>query len=497
MHAACACEGDGDPSSLVLVLRAAEAVEAGTELSISIRGLDDQNTLPAYRWSLPEAIDEVRSTEHEIALEAPGAYRVHVLAHAATPLAAVRCVQVEGRTRADVLLAALDDRDGDGWDLTGADSSCPDALVQDCDDDDPEAHPDADEVCQDGLDQDCDGQDAPCADRDGDGFPGCLLEDGSCDCDDGNPDVNPGVAEPSDPAANLCDNGMDDDCDGIQARCDRDGDGVVPCDVPGLSCDCDDDDPAAFPGATETPGGACDGHDNNCNSLIDEVEECLADDLDGDGYGAAEDCNDCSAALSPGGTAVCGNRRDDDCSLGGTDDGQPLPAGADECDPDDADTDGVLGAAGGGPDCDDADPEAYPGAPERCGDDVDQDCSGGDVPCDEDADGDGWNADSDCDDRDDGIHPSVKDPCDGRDQDCDGIVDEDIPAGTGCVWSDGASLVDFASDVQHCGSCLHDCNAGCGGSTCRADRCSGGACACGDGPPCEDESTCRAGTCER
>src|SRR5262249_7863069 len=73
---------------------------------------------------------------------------------------------------------------------------------------------------------------------------------------------------------------------------DRDGDGSFTCarDCDGLLCkiDCDDDDPAIYPGATEI----CDGKDNNCDGRIDE-----APDMDGDGVG---DCVDnCPAVANP------------------------------------------------------------------------------------------------------------------------------------------------------------------------------------------------------
>ncbi|MBX7196889.1 MAG: peptidoglycan DD-metalloendopeptidase family protein [Sandaracinaceae bacterium] len=48
----------------------------------------------------------------------------------------------------------------------------------------------------------------------------------------------------------------------------------------------------------------------------------------------------------------------------------------------DADGDGVAVSAG---DCDDGDASVHPGATDRCGDGIDQDCSGADLPCDVDA----------------------------------------------------------------------------------------------------------------
>lgn len=88
------------------------------------------------------------------------------------------------------------------------------------------------------------------------------LQEG--DCDDRDPEVWPG-------AADLCDDGVDQDCDGADAALaiwyeDQDGDGYGDvltgqelCDPPaGASAngeDCDDEDPAVHPGAVETTCG--------------------------------------------------------------------------------------------------------------------------------------------------------------------------------------------------------------------------------------------------
>ena len=105
----------------------------------------------------------------------------------------------------------------------------------------------------------------------------------------------------------------------------------------------------------------------------------------------------------------------------------------------DFDGDGVPAAE----DCDDEDPDVYPGKPEDC-DGKDNDCNGlVDEPCadppgaarpcrdggceawaPDDADHDGVPADEDCDDSDREVYPGRPEDCDGKDNDCNGGVDE-------------------------------------------------------------------------
>lgn len=184
-------------------------------------------------------------------------------------------------------------------------------------------------------------------------------------------------------------------CGLIQAgRCgcyDADGDGA--------SCDdCDDADPARFPGANEV----CDARDNDCDGEIDEgTVTTWFVDADGDGYG--------NAGLSVTRCAAPAN----------------------------------FVARGG--DCNDNDPTTFPGRSEVC-DARDNDCDG---EVDEgvkstfyrDADGDGFgdarnsattcqipssgfvSVATDCDDSRADANPQAMETCNNRDDDCDGVVD--------------------------------------------------------------------------
>ncbi len=134
--------------------------------------------------------------------------------------------------------------------------------------------------------------------------------------------------------------------------------------------------------------------------------------------------------------------------------GSGAPSNADE------DGDGVTIAGG---DCNDDDPDIYPGAPERCNG-VDDDCQGGPDADEADDDGDGSRlCDGDCDDTNGDVYPGAPEICDGLDSDCDGTNQDNADAD-----ADGLSVCDGDCDdtndqvnpdgVEVCGDGLdNDC----------------------------------------
>jgi len=104
--------------------------------------------------------------------------------------------------------------------------------------------------------------------------------------------------------------------------------------------------------------------------------------------------------------------------------------------PIDADKDGYPA----GFDCNDNDPRVFPGAKEMCGDGVDQNCDGKDLPMDAcDLDGDRFSViQGDCDDRNPAISPAALERCDGIDNNCNRVVDEGFETGKACAMGQGA-----------------------------------------------------------
>lgn len=334
------------------------------------------------------------------------------------------------------------------------------------------------DTCGDCLDQDCYGGDAYCIDFDEDGYPENV------DCNDREAAINPGVAE-------ICGNRIDENCAiDIEAcingdvPCDDDGDGFLALqeDLPGCGVDCNDSNAAIHPDVYEGLGSdpdaplervnCDDGIDNNCNGRIDERCE---NDLDADGVELDLDCNDCNASVGPGFVEVCGNGIDEDC------DGVDPP-----CSPNDQDGDGYE-AEPIGTDCDDDDRLTFPGAADRCGDGIAQNCAL-DQECRSDDDGDSFDV-GDCDEENAGVNPWAIERCDsdgddmgGIDDDCDGQLNEvpwELAESQGCGFETtegGWRIIDYDSDIDHCGECRHACWLG---STHReGDHCVDGACMC-------------------
>ena len=325
------------------------------------------------------------------------------------------------------------DLDGDGY-FSAQDPGCAAAWpMGDCDDSNALVRPGATELCND-LDDDCSGApDAAELDADLDGFDTCS----GLDCDDGDSDSFPGGTE-------LCD-GSDNDCDGLlDDGFDLDNDGAYDGEDPFCAAswagqlDCDDADPAVSPFIVE----ACDGRDDDCDSVIDD-----GFDLDGDGAtSCGGDCDDNDPSRRPDIAEICGNGTDDDCN-GLVDDDTDL------------DGDGMTTCGG---DCDDDDAGRYAGAPETC-DGIDQDC---DLLVDDGLDGDGDGATicaGDCDDTDPTVGPSATELCDGIDQDCDSLLDEDFDLDQDGTSSCGGDCDDTSpsigpTEIELCDGLDQDCD---------------------------------------
>jgi len=114
-------------------------------------------------------------------------------------------------------------------------------------------------------------------------------------------------------------------------------------------------------------------------------------------------------------------------------------------------------------DCDDTDPNAYPGAPEICDDGIDQNCDGV-MNESVDNDGDGFSqCDGDCNDANLTVCPGCPELCDGLDNDCDPLTDEtDDADNDGFSECDGdcddAEPYAFPGGNEVCDGIDNDCN---------------------------------------
>jgi len=270
----------------------------------------------------------------------------------------------ESATRLDVTVTITTatsyyaDNDGDGYGAGTAILACSQPANTslnntDCNDGVPSIHPGATEITGDGIDQNCDNRENCYTDNDHDSYgSNVILNSADCDCAD--------VGESN-----------------------RNG-------------DCDDNNNAIYPFATEV----CDGVDNDCDGSTDEnVKNTYYADNDGDGYGAGApilacsqpantslnntDCNDGASSIHPGATEITGDGIDQNCD------------GRENCytdnDHDSYGSDVILNSA----DCD-------------C---IDQGES---------------NRNNDCNDNNNFIYPSAQEIFNSIDDDCDGDTDEGL-----------------------------------------------------------------------
>ena len=173
------------------------------------------------------------------------------------------------------------DGDGDGYgvpDPSVVDCSQPSGYVltfDDCDDTDPLVNPGQMEGPYNGLDDDCNAA-TPDDDLDGDGY--VLAED----CADMDATISPAAAEICDAIDNNCNSEIDEGLPLIIGYPDNDGDGygadALPVEACGLlpghvenSLDCDDENPAINPNATDIPNN---GIDEDCDAA-DEITDAL------------------------------------------------------------------------------------------------------------------------------------------------------------------------------------------------------------------------------
>ena len=322
-------------------------------------------------------------------------------------------------------LVADIDEDNDGF-----------LFEDDCDDTDPNIHPNATEIC-DNIDNNCDANidegvtTTFYTDGDGDGFgdenkqfESCVLEEGSVeiagDCNDEDVEIHPDAIEICDDIDNNCDDIVDEDLL-VLGYLDEDQDGFgtesieICVGTEGYASegnDCNDNDPDINPNVPET----CDDIDNNCDGSIDEgldVPQYI--DADADGHGdpssavwdcekiqgtiyTGGDCDDSNANINPSAPDLC-NAIDDNCD--GIFDNEPIPGAATIYL--DADGDGF------------GDPAIYQ-----------QVCATPCMPsaiCESPVEGYVFS-NSDCDDQDALINIAVIEVCDGVDENCNNIVDD-------------------------------------------------------------------------
>ncbi len=424
------------------------------------------------------------------------------------------------------------DRDGDAYgDSTRVVSQCesPASYVandDDCDDTTAARNPGALEVCDAAdLDEDCDGSadDADTSvtggttyhtDADGDGYGGTTSRNACSspvgyvtnddDCNDASTAISPAAAE-------VCDSAnVDEDCDGLADDSDTsasgkstwfrdaDSDGyagttsTAACDTPtgylATSTDCNDASAAISPAATEVCDAA--NVDEDCDGLADDGDTSATGkgtwyrDADSDGYAGttstaaceqpsgylatSTDCNDASAAISPGDPEICDAANvDEDCD-GSADDSDSSATGETTWYRD-ADVDTFGNAAISTSTCDL--PSGYVANDDDCDDTTAT--IGSNRTWYRDADSDGYGlttttsssctqpsgyvaTSGDCNDASGTVSPAASEACDAAnvDEDCDGLADDLDSGATGrSTWYRDADSDTYGSATTTASAC--------------------------------------------
>lgn len=226
----------------------------------------------------------------------------YMFASAMIVLATAACggtgnTNVDGRDAGGDTCTAASCFDEDGDDYCPGTRCAPGLRPRDCDPVDPGTNPGADEICDDGLDNDCDravdSADSECDDADGGVEDPCDRDHDDYDSDSdecGGDDCNDRLGRVNPGVTETPRNGVDDDCNPETP------------DVPGASTDCDDDVDCTIDIRNEgacvhvADDDACDA-DETCDRQDGCVRvftpDCDRDADCDDGIGCTDDvCND-------------------------------------------------------------------------------------------------------------------------------------------------------------------------------------------------------------